>query len=74
MKTRVFLCHKCDRLLGRSRYLFVKTDFGNYAFCSTCIREGYRELIQIQNKSPQIIKILADFKRFIKKFKMEIES
>lgn len=73
-KARVFICHKCSRLLGGSNFLYVKTEFGNFAFCSTCIKEGYKELIYIENPAPQIKKILADFRKFMKKFKMEIDS
>lgn len=73
-KIKHSFCHRCQKLLGKTRYISIQTDLGNVAFCEDCIREGYLDLIGLQYKSPQIQMIIDDFKKFLVKFKISIDS
>lgn len=68
-------CHICGKLLRKPPVFVVEVaGFDDIAYCAPCVKRGYLDLIAKPAESQEIEVIKEDFRRFLKKNKISIES
>lgn len=74
-KTVSTMCHICGKLIGKPPIFIVEiAGFDDIAYCVPCVKKGYLDLISRPNTNPDIEVIKEDFRQFLKKNKINIES
>ena len=63
----IIICSKCRRVLnGSTNYLTVDTTTRIYQFCNKCVKSGFIELSTKKDKSPDMIDLLGQFRKYLK--------
>ena len=72
-RSSVLTCSRCGVLLYSRRFMKVSTPVGEIGICEECIKRGYKVLLMAEDTEP-VKKILSDFRKFFKKYKINIDS
>lgn len=67
-------CTKCDKVLSNGHNMSIQTEMSLYQFCAKCIKEGFDSLNRKKRKTPEEISLLSEFRGFLKRHKLLLES